>query len=102
VIVSEELDPQGVNYQPASPSGQGGAAPLLGEKQWSYLQRRYELTPREVQIADLVCQGLRNSSIAKSLNIQPATVQAHVRNIYRKVRVRSKINMLLKFVGEAR
>ena len=98
----EELDPQGMSYQPASPSAHGPAAPLLGEKQWSYLQRRYELTPREVQIADLVCQGLRNSSIAKSLNIQPATVQAHVRNIYRKVRVRSKINMLLKFVDEAR
>jgi DNA-binding NarL/FixJ family response regulator len=102
VIVSEELGPQGMNLQPASLPGSGRAAPLLGEKQWSYLQRRYELTPREVQIADLVCQGLRNSSIAKSLNIQPATVQAHVRNIYRKVRVRSKINMLLKFVDEAR
>lgn len=102
MIVSEELDPQGIDFQPAGPSSQGRTVPLLGEKQWSYLQRRYELTPREVQIADLVCQGYRNSNIAKSLNIQPATVQAHVRNIYRKVRVRSKINMLLKFVDEAR
>lgn len=100
--MSEELDPQATSLQPAGPSGEDHAMPLLGERQWSFLQKRYELTPREVQIADLVCQGHRNSKIAKSLAIQPATVQAHVRNIYRKVRVRSKITMLLKFLDEAR
>ena len=77
-------------------------SPLLGPQQWSFLQRRYELTARELQIAQLVCQGLRNSRIAESLSIQPATVQVHVRNIYRKVKVRTKISMLLRFVDEAR
>ncbi|MHC4518797.1 MAG: response regulator transcription factor [Planctomycetota bacterium] len=75
---------------------------LLDDKQWSYLQRRYALTPRELQIADLVCRGLRNASIAKRLRIRPDTVKAHVRNIYRKVKVGSKITMLLRFVAEAR
>lgn len=74
---------------------------LLDHKQWSYLQRRYELTPRELQIATLVCQGFRNGSIATSLNITPGTVKTHVRNIYRKVKVKSKITMLLRFVSEA-
>jgi len=73
---------------------------LLDERQWSYIQRRYELTRRELEIAELVCRGFRNSRIAASLNIQPATVKTHVRNIYRKVRVKSKINMLLKFLHE--
>jgi DNA-binding NarL/FixJ family response regulator len=84
------------------PPGQGRGASVLDERQWSFLQSRYELTSREVQIADLICQGLRNSHIAESLHIQPATVQVHVRNIYRKVRVRGKINMLLKFINEAK
>lgn len=74
---------------------------LLDDRQWAYLQRRYGLTPREVQIADLVCRGLRNGSIAKDLKIRPGTVKTHVRNIYRKVRVRSKITMLLRFMTEA-
>lgn len=95
-------DAQGTDPSSTDPPGQGRPASLLDERQWSLLQSRYELTPREVQIADLVCQGHRNSKIAKSLAIQPATVQAHVRNIYRKVRVRSKITMLLKFLDEAR
>lgn len=95
-------DAQGTNPSSTDPPGQGRAASLLDERQWSFLQSRYELTAREVQIADLVCQGLRNSRVAESLHIQPATVQAHVRNIYRKIKVRGKINMLLKFVNEAR
>jgi DNA-binding NarL/FixJ family response regulator len=75
---------------------------LLNERQWLYVQRRYELTPRELEVAALVCRGLRNGSIARSLRIQPGTVKTHVKNIYRKVRVRSKIAMLLQFVEEAR
>jgi DNA-binding NarL/FixJ family response regulator len=74
---------------------------LIDSKQWSYLQRRYDLTPRELQIADLVCRGFQNAGIAKRLKIRPGTVKAHVRNIYRKVRVGSKIMMLLRFVAEA-
>jgi DNA-binding NarL/FixJ family response regulator len=75
---------------------------LLNERQWLYVQKRYELTPRELQVAALVCRGLRNGSIARSLRIQPGTVKTHVKNIYRKVRVRSKIAMLLRFVEEVR
>ena len=75
---------------------------LLNEKQWSYVQNRYNLTPRERQIAELVCKGLRNGNIAKYLQIQPGTVKTHTRNIYRKVHVKSKIAMLLRFVTDAR
>jgi DNA-binding NarL/FixJ family response regulator len=74
---------------------------VLDERQWSYLQRRYELTPRELQIADLVCRGLGNGRIAESLKIRPGTVKTHVRNIYRKVKVKNKITMLLRFMAEA-
>ena len=75
---------------------------LLNEKQWSYVQNRYDLTPREREIAELICQGLRNGNIANVLHIRPGTVKTHTRNIYRKVHVRSKIGMLLRFVTDAR
>lgn len=74
---------------------------LLDGRQWSYVRRRYELTPREVQIAEMVCRGFRNDRIARDLKIRPGTVKTHVRNIYRKVKVKSKIAMLLRFVHEA-
>ena len=78
------------------------AVVLLDKKQWSYVQNRYDLTPRERQIAELICQGLRNGSIAKILRIKPGTAKTHTRNIYRKVHVKSKISMLLRFVTDAR
>ncbi len=81
-------------------SGPEGRLVLLDDKQWSYLRKRYELTPREQQIAELICQGLRTGHIARHLKIRPGTVKTHVRNIYRKVRVRNKINMLLRFISE--
>ena len=75
---------------------------LLSEKEWSYVKKRYNLTPRECQIAELICQGLCNGKIAKYLHISPGTVKTHTRNIYRKARVKSKIAMLLRFVTDAR
>jgi DNA-binding NarL/FixJ family response regulator len=83
-------------------SGSDGRLVLLDDRQWFYLRQRYELTPREQQIAELVCQGVRTGNIARHLNIRPGTVKTHVRNIYRKVRVKNKINMLLRFISEAR
>ena len=75
---------------------------LLNQKEWSYVKKRYNLTPRECQVAELICQGLHNGKIAKYLHISPGTVKTHTRNIYRKTRVKSKIAMLLRFVTDVR
>jgi len=89
-------------FRETRPAGPDTALTLLDAKQWLYLKKRYDLTPRELEIADLVCRGLENDRIAKHLDIRPGTVKAHVRNIYRKVKVSSKIRMLLQFVRDAR
>jgi DNA-binding CsgD family transcriptional regulator len=59
------------------------------------------MTPRELQVAELVCRGYNNDEIAKNLNIKHGTVKTHLRNVYRRVRVKNKIAMLLKFVDQA-
>ena len=46
-----------------------------------------ELTPREVEILNLIAQGLQNKEIAMSLGISEATTQVHVRNILAKLDV---------------
>jgi len=48
---------------------------LLNKRQWLYVQTRYKLTPRERQIAELICQGLRNGKIANYLRIRPGNRQ---------------------------
>ncbi len=74
---------------------------LLDEEHWFYIQRRFSMSPREVQVAKLVCKGFSNGEIAKNLRIKQGTAKTHLRNIYRKVRVKNKISMLLQIVDQA-
>jgi DNA-binding NarL/FixJ family response regulator len=45
------------------------------------------LTPREVQVVELIATGMRNREIAGALAISEETVQAHVKNILAKLKV---------------
>ncbi len=74
---------------------------LLDEEHWFYIQRRYRMSRRELQVAELVCKGFSNGEIAKDLKIKPGTVKTHLRNVYRRIRVKNKIAMLLKVVDQA-
>jgi DNA-binding NarL/FixJ family response regulator len=73
---------------------------LLDEKQWLFLKERYHMTPREMQVAILVCRGFDNDEIATALKMKYGTVKTHLRNIYRRVRVKSKITLLLRFLED--
>ncbi len=73
---------------------------LLDEKQWLYIQRRYHMSPRELQVAKLVCQGFTNGDMAKTLKVKSGTVKTHLRSIFGKTRSRNKITMLLKFMDD--
>jgi DNA-binding CsgD family transcriptional regulator len=74
---------------------------LLKQEHWSYIQRRYRMSQREIQVAELVCEGFSNGEIAKELKIKPGTVKTHLRNVYRRIRVKNKITMLLTVVDQA-
>ena len=49
-----------------------------------------QLTGRELQVAQLVAEGLTNHAIASRLEVAPRTAEAHVENIRRKLQVRSR------------
>lgn len=52
--------------------------------------RAQRLTDREFEVAELVTDGLTNQAIATRLSVAPRTVETHVENIRRKLRVRSR------------
>ncbi|MFA5238847.1 MAG: helix-turn-helix transcriptional regulator [Phycisphaerae bacterium] len=74
---------------------------LIDEEHWAYVQKRYHMSPRELQVAKLVCRGFSNGDIAGELKIKGGTAKTHLRNIYRRIRVKNKIAMLLKFIEQA-
>jgi DNA-binding NarL/FixJ family response regulator len=51
------------------------------------------LTPTESRISDLVASGRRNREIAGELAMSIGTVEAHLTRIYRKLQVRSRIEL---------
>ena len=48
------------------------------------------LTDRELEVAELVAEGLTNHAIARRLSVAPRTAEAHVENIRRKLQVHSR------------
>ena len=53
------------------------------------------LTPREIEIIELVSRGLHNKEIAETLGIKVATVNFHVSNILIKLRVSTRFEAVL-------
>jgi pimeloyl-ACP methyl ester carboxylesterase len=54
-------------------------------------QRRGQpLTDREFEVAELVTDGLTNQAIARRLTVTPRTIETHVENIRRKLRMSSR------------
>jgi DNA-binding NarL/FixJ family response regulator len=73
---------------------------IFGDTEKSPQSRRSHLTPREVEVADLVEKGLRNRDIATNLGIQTGTVKIHLKHIFEKRGVRGRYGLALNGLRE--
>jgi DNA-binding NarL/FixJ family response regulator len=53
------------------------------------------LTPREIEIVRMVAEGRRNRAIAQKLSISEGTVKVHLHNIYEKLGVDGRLELVL-------
>jgi len=71
-----------------------GDWPAVAEAVIDFLTERAgtgpRLTDRELQVAELVAEGLTNQAIARRLSVAPRTAETHVENIRRKLGVNSR------------
>jgi DNA-binding CsgD family transcriptional regulator len=58
-----------------------------------------ELTPQELQIAQRVAEGLTNRDIAAQLFLSPRTIDFHLRNIFRKLGLSSRFELVSVDLG---
>lgn len=66
-------------------------AASLGLKVPRAAKTRAALSPRETEVHELLAQGLTNEEIAKLLYISLSTTKVHVKHIYEKLGVRSRL-----------
>ena len=71
-----------------------GAAALESNK-----QLLEPLSSRELEVLRLIDDGLANKEIAQKLSLAPATVKAHIRNLYGKIEAKSRTEALSKARG---
>ena len=53
----------------------------------------WDLTATERQVAELVADGLSNREVASRLYVTQKTVEFHLRNVFRKLGVRSRTEL---------
>lgn len=56
------------------------------------------LSPRELEVLDLIAKGYATKEIADSLDVTVTTTKWHIKNIYRKLHVRSRTEILVKIM----
>jgi DNA-binding NarL/FixJ family response regulator len=73
---------------------------LMGRNDRSIRGRRSNLTGRELQVLELVEQGMRNKDIAEALGIQSGTVKIHLKHIFEKTGIRGRYGLALTGLKE--
>ena len=71
-----------------------------GASRLSRVAARWQLTPRQAAVLELVIAGLGNKQIALRLGIVEGTVELHVTAIFRKARVDSRPTLAARFWTE--
>lgn len=76
-----------------------GRADLNGVVVARDYRRSDNLSPREFEVARLICRGLSNKEIASILGISPHTVSTHIRRIYSKFGLKNRVQLASFFGG---
>lgn len=56
----------------------------------------FRITPREREIVELVCRGMKNKEIAAEMSITAGTVKVHLMHIFEKTGLRDRFQLALR------
>jgi DNA-binding NarL/FixJ family response regulator len=109
-VLTKEISPAGLVR--ALRGAMRGQAALGRETAWLLIQgtqasnstsstaQRTPLSPRELEVLELVADGRANKAIATHLGLSEFTVKRHVQNILRKIGARSRWEATASYLAE--
>jgi DNA-binding CsgD family transcriptional regulator len=62
---------------------------------------KHDLSKREFQIIELILQGKSNKEISETLFISLNTVKNHIYNLYQKLRIKNRGQLMILLFNEA-
>lgn len=72
----------------------------MPDSAWRQLSDSLRLSDREMQIVRLIFEDQKEESVALELGISPHTVNTYVQRLYGKLCVRSRVQLVLRVIGE--
>lgn len=90
-VVTNVDSPEGSYHLRLLSNGSGVVATCIGKQKWGEgaTDKLETLSPRELQVLELLVSGLSNKQIAGSLYLSRRTVEKHRASIHRKTQTRS-------------
>lgn len=72
----------------------------LGVKANNENLKKFNLTPRQIDVLNMIMRGLPNKRIAAQLSISEPTVKEHISNILKKIGVNSRVEAITLLHGK--
>ena len=92
IFISRSITKARIEYEQLMEGNTNSIRPLTFDPNC----KLYQLSGREIEIAHLIRQGFKYKLIGETLYISERTVSKHVQNIFEKVRVTNKVELLNK------
>jgi DNA-binding NarL/FixJ family response regulator len=90
---------QGIQTKPG-PDGAPPGANLLSGPIWAEVGRALRLTRRELQVAQGMFDNLTEGALAAELGISEHTVHGHANRLFKKARVTTRAQLVLRVVHQ--
>ncbi len=75
---------------------------LFTPARWSQLARLFELTPRQSEIAQLICEGHAYKAIAQRTGVSINTIRMHMRALFPKLGAHDRLSVVLRMIAADR
>lgn len=71
---------------------------LFPAARWRVLGERLCLTPRQLEVARLICHSRTNPEIAKDLGVSESTARLHADRLFKALGVGSRVGVVVRLV----
>ena len=67
---------------------------IFSQDEWANICRELKFSDRQAEIAAFLLEGWKVTAVAQHLGISPDTVRAHLRRLYPKLNVSSRLGLM--------